>query len=639
MATYPEARKQALKLFTRAMLIAHELDDAQMGQRLAKVQKHLREGKLMVVVCGRVDRGKSKLINALLEEPGLLPDERPLTTNLISCITYRHPNEAIKVILQSEKKEQPIDDEDDEAWAEEEEEESLPIQRHQIAKYVTEQENKQNWRRARMLIIETPNPFLRKGLTLVDTPGIGGLHTWHTEVTLQFLQLADMILFVTDGALSSIEKDFIEHHILPFCKNILFVLTKRDGQDDGGNVLLLKNRRRLGAILDQRRDQIPIITVSSKLKLDSLSSGKASYLAKSNFLELEDRVQQMAGKHQGAQLLVGDLRKLEQMLDQMELRLQALHSRYSLESLSQQKQQEVTTQQYLDNLRELVAQGAQWQNEIRQGIQHLQEQARREIDTLYRDVHERTRFLRERRQVNDLLTYIAGQNRALDDRLLVGIEQFTNQLQASADIHRDVFSWPALERHFAGLVSSQPPAREAWRAQARQMERESFITSLRAGRTAALIGEGAGLASSFFFPTGPLSGYVISRLVSTSVNLIGRLIAHFLHTPAREEQLSESHLIQLMNYLHREQDAVEKRIGAALQETANRLIAGINRNFGYYLQAYEQTQRIYKSKLPTSKTRGAEINEQLRRLREVQEEVKDLLAGVIAGVARVEDDR
>ena len=45
-----------------------------------------------------------------------------------------------------------------------------------------------------------PNPFLERGIALVDTPGVGGLNAAHAAATLAFLPSADALVFVTDAS-------------------------------------------------------------------------------------------------------------------------------------------------------------------------------------------------------------------------------------------------------------------------------------------------------------------------------------------------------------------------------------------------------------------------------------------------------
>ncbi|MBV8711980.1 MAG: dynamin family protein, partial [Solirubrobacterales bacterium] len=58
----------------------------------------LLEGDLLVVVCGEFKRGKSTMINALLDEPELLPSDVDITTSVVSTVGWG-PTEEITVLL------------------------------------------------------------------------------------------------------------------------------------------------------------------------------------------------------------------------------------------------------------------------------------------------------------------------------------------------------------------------------------------------------------------------------------------------------------------------------------------------------------------------------------------------------------
>ena len=62
-----------------------------------------------------------------------------------------------------------------------------------------------------MVEVGLPNPFLERGIALVDTPGVGGLNAAHAAATLAFLPSADALVFVTDASteLSRPELDFL----------------------------------------------------------------------------------------------------------------------------------------------------------------------------------------------------------------------------------------------------------------------------------------------------------------------------------------------------------------------------------------------------------------------------------------------
>jgi hypothetical protein len=74
-----------------------------------------------------------------------------------------------------------------------------------------------------------PHPLLGQGITLVDTPGVGGLNGGHSAATLAFLPFADAVLFVSDATaeLSAAELEWFGAAV-ERCKVTIPVLTKTD---------------------------------------------------------------------------------------------------------------------------------------------------------------------------------------------------------------------------------------------------------------------------------------------------------------------------------------------------------------------------------------------------------------------------
>jgi hypothetical protein len=66
--------------------------------RLDGALRRLRSGKLVVVVCGEHKQGKSRLLNALLDEPDLLTVDSFFATRLVTTIAHG-PAEHIEVVF------------------------------------------------------------------------------------------------------------------------------------------------------------------------------------------------------------------------------------------------------------------------------------------------------------------------------------------------------------------------------------------------------------------------------------------------------------------------------------------------------------------------------------------------------------
>ena len=273
-SAFTNERDEALRLAAEAATLARSRGKPETGAEVERAAGRLREGRLTVAVVGEFKRGKSTLLNALLEER-LFPEADPVATSMVSTAAY---GEQERIVVH-------VRDPDDDAKTI-----ARPITRAEIEDYVTEAGNPGNVRRARLLTIEVPNERLADGLVLVDTPGVGGLNTEHTAVTYGFVTSADVVLFVLDAftTLSTEELAFLKI-VGEHCHDVIFVVTKIDKVADFATVVE-NTREKAADTLSREPDDIVVVPVSSHAKLAYLKSGDEEDLEASGFDELEDRV-------------------------------------------------------------------------------------------------------------------------------------------------------------------------------------------------------------------------------------------------------------------------------------------------------------------------------------------------------------
>ena len=77
--------------------------------------------------------------------------------------------------------------------------------------WASEHGNADNGRSIRAVEIRVPRQLLSSGLALVDTPGVGGLHSVHGAATMAALGTAEVVIFVTDASqeLSAVEVEVL----------------------------------------------------------------------------------------------------------------------------------------------------------------------------------------------------------------------------------------------------------------------------------------------------------------------------------------------------------------------------------------------------------------------------------------------
>ncbi|MFD8317196.1 dynamin family protein [Kitasatospora purpeofusca] len=255
------------------------------AERLVEAVRRLADGRIVVVVCGEFNRGKSSLVNALVRRPGLLPVDVLQTTSVVTTLAWG-PQDAATVHLR-----------DDSGGVRQQE---VPFT--ELADYVAESANPGNRLRAELLDLRLPSEALTGGTVLVDTPGIGGVFPEHTAVTTAFLASADAVVFVGDmtSPLSAAELRFLRRAVAataaeppaaesaaaepataadpagpgaPGSGGLLVVLTRADQADAETRRAMLDNTRaKLADLTGGRVGGPAVLAVSTRARLRHLAA-------------------------------------------------------------------------------------------------------------------------------------------------------------------------------------------------------------------------------------------------------------------------------------------------------------------------------------------------------------------------------
>lgn len=145
---------------------------------LAAILDTLERRGLELAVFGRVNTGKSSLLNRLLGRDVLPVGVTPITAVPIRIRCGQEPRLRVSFADAPPRE----------------------LEVSALADYASERENPGNVKRVVRLVVELPAPFLESGVTLVDTPGLGSLAAAGAAETLAYLPQCDVAAVLVDAA-------------------------------------------------------------------------------------------------------------------------------------------------------------------------------------------------------------------------------------------------------------------------------------------------------------------------------------------------------------------------------------------------------------------------------------------------------
>lgn len=210
--------RQAVEILDLAIKGSRAYGRDDLVGRLTGARQLLTEPAVTVYVVGEFKQGKSSLINSLLTAP-ICPVDDDIATAVPTEVRYAP---ALHAIAHYE-----VDGESNDSPGTGRVE---PVPIADLASYVSEAGNPENRKRLRSVTVGIDRTLLAGGLVLVDTPGVGGLGSVHSNaLAMNTLPRAHAVLFVSDASqeLTDSELKFL-WAAEELCPTILFVLTKTD---------------------------------------------------------------------------------------------------------------------------------------------------------------------------------------------------------------------------------------------------------------------------------------------------------------------------------------------------------------------------------------------------------------------------
>ena len=122
------------------------------------------------------------------------------------------------------------------------------------------------------VIIAYPSTYLKDGVRLIDTPGVGSVYEHNTDVAYQYLPKSDAALFLlsVDQPVSKAELDFLKD-VKEFSNRIFFLQNKADyvGPEDLAESISFSKK----IIEDCLGSEVKIFPLSAKWALEGKLSG------------------------------------------------------------------------------------------------------------------------------------------------------------------------------------------------------------------------------------------------------------------------------------------------------------------------------------------------------------------------------
>jgi small GTP-binding protein len=255
------------------------------GPKLQQLAEKLRQNRFNLVVLGAFKRGKSSLINALLGE-ALLPTAIVPLTSVVTILGYGE-RLTIQVHFQNGQARQ--------------------IAPKDLVDYITEKGNSRNQKKVKEVEITYPSAYLKDGVRIIDTPGVGSVYSHNTEVAYNYLPQVDAaILVVTvDPPLSEAEQDFLKD-IREYVHKLFLVLNKIDYVEEADRQEALDfTSHVLKANL--ALEHVKIFPISAKMALEGKKNGGRELLEASQLPRFEEHLRHFLYHEKGRVLLISCL--------------------------------------------------------------------------------------------------------------------------------------------------------------------------------------------------------------------------------------------------------------------------------------------------------------------------------------------
>ena len=249
-----------------------------------------------LVVVGQFKRGKTCLVNALMGTE-ILPVAVVPLTSIVTILEFGHELK-VRVFFEDGRVEE--------------------IGREALPDYVTEIGNPRNARKVKEVVVTYPSPYLRNGVRLVDTPGVGSIYLHNTDAAYEYLPKSDAALFLlsVDQPVGQAELDFLKD-VRQYADRIFFLLNKIDHLTD--EEIRAAMEFSTGVLKETVGAEVRMFPVSAKLALNGKAKDSTRLLRKSGMTAFSDALTRFLLAEKGKILLISAANNLLRILSHARL--------------------------------------------------------------------------------------------------------------------------------------------------------------------------------------------------------------------------------------------------------------------------------------------------------------------------------
>ena len=297
---YKQIRQELIGLIESLSSVSLIRGDDKINENLQEISEKLVGNHFHLVVLGQFKRGKSTFINSLLGEKVLPTAVVPLTS-IVTLIKHGE-KETIEVHFTNGQRK--------------------TISRSELSDYVTERGNPENEKMVKHVEVSYPSDYLKDGVYIIDTPGVGSTFENNTEMTYNYLPRVDAALFLlaVDPPMSQSEISFLKD-VKQYVEKIFFIQNKIDYMsEEECQESMLFSKQVIEEALGS--DNIRIHPLSAKLALEGKQTKSKKRLKESRLSEFDKVLGAFLLQEKGKTVLRSALNNTRKLLSDEEFAIE-----------------------------------------------------------------------------------------------------------------------------------------------------------------------------------------------------------------------------------------------------------------------------------------------------------------------------